>query len=156
NIVTSASELYSYDPHGNMGQMPHLQVMQWDFDDQLQMTQRQKVNDEDQDGEQHHGERTWYVYDSAGQRVRKVTELATGQIKHERIYLGHFEIYRRGNAPTLIRETLHIMDGDQRIAAVDTRTQGDDAGPQQLVRHTYGNHLGSAVLELDEQANIIS
>jgi hypothetical protein len=33
-----------YDPHGNMLRMPQLQVMQWNFNDQLQMTQRQKVN----------------------------------------------------------------------------------------------------------------
>ena len=58
-----------------MLRMPHLQVMQWDFRDQLQMTQRQAVNGDDADGVQHQGERTWYVYDSAGQRVRKVTEV---------------------------------------------------------------------------------
>ena len=79
---------------------------------------------------QHQGERTWYVYDSAGQRVRKVTERqATAGIdqRDERIYLGGFEIYRAendGNAVTLERETLHIMDDKQRIALVETRTPG--------------------------------
>ena len=41
-----------YDAHGNMLRMPHLQVMQWDFKDQLQMTQRQAVNAADADGVQ--------------------------------------------------------------------------------------------------------
>ena len=65
NRLTSATigattETYStggdgYDAHGNMLRMPHLQAMHWDFKDQLQMTPRQKVNEEDADGVQHHG-----------------------------------------------------------------------------------------------------
>jgi RHS repeat-associated protein len=160
--IGETTETYStagdgYDAHGNMLRMPHLQVMQWDFKDQLQMTQRQIVNNDDTDGVQHHGERTWYVYDSAGQRVRKVTELAGGQLKHERIYLGGFEIYRKNGANPFVRETLHIMDDKQRIALVETRSQGNEPGvPAQLTRYQFGNHLGSASLELDDQARIIS
>ncbi len=151
------TEQYGYDAHGNMTAMPHLQVMQWDFRDQLQMTRRQAVNAGDTDGVQHEGERTYYVYDSAGQRVRKVTELATGQVKDERIYLGGFEIYRKNGANPFVRETLHIMDDKQRIALVEARTQGNEPGvPAQLIRYQFGNHLGSASLELDGQAQIIS
>jgi RHS repeat-associated protein len=132
--------------------------MQWDFEDQLQMSQRQKVNDQDADGVLHHGERTWYVYDSTGQRVRKVTELPdNGGVKDERIYLGGFEIYRKNGANPLVRETLHIMDDKQRMALVETRTQGNEPGvPQQLTRFQLGNHLGSASLDLDDQAQLIS
>ena len=72
------------------------------------MTQRQAVNAADADGAQHQGERTWYVYDAGGQRVRKVTELATGQVKDERIYLGGFEIYRRdGRESAGARDAAH-------------------------------------------------
>ncbi len=149
-------EQYGYDAHGNMLHMPNLQIMQWDFKDQLQMTRRQAVNATDADGVQHQGEQTYYVYDSAGQRVRKVTELGTGQVKDERIYLGGFEIYRKNGANPLVRETLHIMDDKQRIAMVETRTQGNDPAPQQLIRYQFGNHLGSASLELDDQAQIVS
>jgi len=48
------------------------------------------------------------------------------------------------------------MDDKQRIALVETRTQGNDHSPEQLVRYQFGNHLGSASLELDDQANVIS
>ncbi len=168
--IGATTETYStggdgYDPHGNMLRMPHLQVMQWDFKDQLQMTQRQAVNPGDADGVAHHGERTWYVYDSAGQRVRKVTErqVPAGQTptrRKERIYLGGFEVYREyagdGATVNVERETLHIMDDQQRIALVETRTQGTDPAPPQLIRYQFGNHLGSASLELDDQAQIIS
>ena len=72
--------------------MPHLPLMRWDFQDQLQASARQVVNGGTP-------ETTYYVYDAAGQRVRKVTErqAATGQTPtrmNERIYLGGFEIYR--------------------------------------------------------------
>lgn len=155
-------EIYSvandgYDAHGNMLRMPHLQELRWNFNDQLRMTRRQKVNDADVDGAQHQGERTWYVYDAGGQRVRKVTELSAGVVKDERIYLGGFEIFRKNGANPLVRETLHVMDDKQRIALVETRTAGNEADlPRQLIRYQLGNHLGSASLELDDQARIIS
>jgi RHS repeat-associated protein len=149
---------YAYDNHGNMTQMPQLQIMQYDFKDQLRMTQRQKVNDEDEDGKRRHGERTYYVYDSTGQRTRKITELPSGKLKDERIYLGQFEIYHQhsGAHIGLVRETLHIMDDEERIALVETRNDIDDDTPKQLIRYQFSNHLGSALLELDEEARIIS
>jgi RHS repeat-associated protein len=146
-----------YDAHGNMLRMPQLHIMQWDFKDQLQMSQRQAVNADDANGVQRQGERTWYVYDAVGQRVRKVTELASGAVKDERAYLGGFEIYRRHGADPLVRETLHVMDGKQRIALVETRAEGNEPGiPAQLIRYQSANHLGSASLELDDQAQVIS
>jgi RHS repeat-associated protein len=160
--IGGTTETYStlgdgYDAHGNMLHMPHLQVMRWDYMDQLQMTQRQLVHDENADGVLNQGERTWYVYDATGQRIRKVTDLAAGQVKDERIYLGGFEIYRKNGANPLVRETLHIMDDKQRIALVETRTLGNEPGmPTQLIRYQFGNHLGSASLELDDQAQVIS
>ncbi|THJ74137.1 toxin, partial [Candidatus Frankia alpina] len=88
--VGQTVEPYTYDTHGNMLTMPQLQEMRWDFRDQLQLTRRQAVNATDTDGEAQAGERTWYVYDAAGERVRKVTkvtETAPGQPRTERIYL---------------------------------------------------------------------
>jgi len=146
-----------YDAHGNMLRMPQLHFMQWDFKDQMKMTQRQVVNTTDTDGAQRQGERTWYAYDAGGQRMRKVTELANGQIKDERIYLGGVEFYRKHGVNPLLRETLHMMHDKQRIALVETRIQGTEPDvPEQLIRYQFGNHLGSASLELDGRAEIIS
>ncbi len=160
--VGSTTETYSargdgYDAHGNMLCMPQLQAMQWDFKDQLRMTRRQAVNDDDGDGRQHQGERTWYAYDGAGRRVRKVTETAAGQVREERVYLGGFEVYRRHGVDPLVRETLAVADGERTVALVETRTQGLEGDtPARLVRYQLGNHLGSASLELDDRAQIIS
>jgi len=146
-------ERYVYDAHGNMTRMPHLggahpaPNMHWDYRDQLRQT--------DLGG----GGTAWYVYDAAGQRVRKVWEKAANLVE-ERIYLGGFEIYRRRQgAERLERETLHIMDDKQRIALVETRTvdsAGNAPALPQLIRYQFGNHLGSASLELDDQSQIIS
>lgn len=163
-VGNQPTEVYGHDAHGNMLYMPQLQEMRWDYKDQLQLTRRQRVNDADVDGIAHEGEMTYYVYDAAGQRVRKVCEKKLGIIE-ERIYFGGFEIFRKhsgrigANTATLERETLHVMDDKQRIALVETRTldtAGNDSARRQLIRYQFGNHLGSASLELDEQAQIIS
>jgi RHS repeat-associated protein len=146
-----------YDAHGNMLRMPQLQAMEWNARDQLVMTQRQAVNPSDEHGVARQGERTWYVYDAGGQRIRKVTELANGQLKDERIYFGGLEVYRNHGTNGIVRETLHVMDDKRRIALVETRTQGSEAGiPAELVRYQLANHLGSVSLELDELARILT
>ncbi|UCD58262.1 MAG: RHS repeat-associated core domain-containing protein, partial [Candidatus Hydrogenedentota bacterium] len=82
--------------------------------------------------------------------------------KDERLYLGGFEVYRdyngNGTAIELERETLHIMDDTRRIAMVETKTIdiNNDPSPTQLIRYQFGNHLGSASLELDNESKVIS
>lgn len=146
---------YGYDARGNMTSMPHLSVMEWDFQDQLSATQRRLNNGGA-------AEKTWYVYDATGERVRKITDAANGKPREERIYLGNIEIYRAyeadGQTVKLERETLHVMDDKRRVALVETRTRlaGADPAPRQLIRFQLGNHLGSAVLEVDGEAQVIS
>ena len=153
-----STEPYTYDAHGNMTAMPHLTLMQWDFKDQLSATSRQVVNTGSAPDKV--PETTFYVYDSGGQRVRKVTERQTGSRKDERVYLGGFEVYREfdsgGTGISLKRETLHVMDDKQRIGLIETLTQGNDGSSPRLVRYQLGNHLGSAALELSDAAQIIS
>jgi RHS repeat-associated protein len=48
------------------------------------------------------------------------------------------------------------MDDKQRIALIETRTQGTDGSPVQLMRYQLGNHIGSASLEEDDAGQIIS
>jgi len=59
-------------------------------------------------------------------------------------------LYRSG---AIERETLHILDGAHRIALVETQTAG---GAAQLVRYQHDDHLGSAVVELAEDAAPLS
>ncbi|HEY1892792.1 MAG TPA: SpvB/TcaC N-terminal domain-containing protein [Steroidobacteraceae bacterium] len=159
----SLTEPYGYDLHGNMTHMPQLHMMQWDFHDQLQLTQRQAVNPSDEDGTLHQGERTYYVYDASGQRIRKTTESSAGLKTKERLYLSGFELYREYDATgniKLARETLHLMDDRKRIALVETKTADASAAasslPSTATRYQFDNHLGTACLELDETGAVIS
>lgn len=148
-------EHYHYDAHGNITQMPHLPLMQWNFKDELSATSKQVVNTGT-------AETTYYVYDAGGQRVRKVTEGQNDARKNERLYLGGFEVFREyecGGAITLERETLQVMDDKQRIALVETQTidkSGAIAFPNPALRYQIANHLGSASLEFDPAGGLIS
>lgn len=163
--VGQISEPYTHDSHGNMVSMPQLASMAWDFKDQLQMTQRQAVDSQDTDGGQHQAERTYYVYNLSGQRVRKVTESSTGVLTKQRIYLSGFEIYREYTSSngtitlSLERDSLHVMDDKRRVALVETKVTDSGAAiaaPKPVIRYQFDNHLGSAMLELDTSAAIIS
>lgn len=144
----SVIEHYSHDTHGNMTSMPHLAQMDWNFEDQLQHV------------ELGGGGTAYYTYDATGERVRKVIEHQNETLKEERIYLGGFEIYRKyngnGNSLTLERDTLHVMDDQQRIVLIEIRKHGDKASPAKLIRYQFGNHLGSVNLEMDKNAQVIS
>ncbi|TKC94642.1 RHS repeat-associated core domain-containing protein, partial [Polyangium fumosum] len=147
DVLGQYSATYSYDEHGSMTTMPHLDGIAWDLKDQ-----KREV---DKGG----GGTVYFTYDAGGQRVRKVWE--HGGIVEERIYLGGFEVYRRhelGNV-VLERETLHVMDDARRIAMVETKTV-DTSDPNLVVtsrvRYQLGNHLGSAALELDHAGAVIS
>ena len=142
-------EPYTHDAHGNMTSMPHLAAMVWDFKDQFQQA--------DLGG----GGTAYYVYDGAGQRIRKVIESQNGTRLKERLYLGGFEIYREYNGVgiSLERESLHVLDDKQRIALVETQTiQHRNAvnGPVPLQRYQLANHLGSSSIELDKDGALIA
>lgn len=152
------SDGYDYDEHGNMIRMPHLPGMKWDDNDRLKSTTRQVAG-------ALIPETTYYCCDPGAQRVRKITDrsAAAGMgptRKSERIYLGVIEIHRSYEADGITvaveHETLRVMLDQRCVAMIETRTAGDDPGLAQVVRFQYGNHLSSALLELDDSAAVIS
>ncbi|MEK7763142.1 MAG: RHS repeat-associated core domain-containing protein, partial [Nitrospirota bacterium] len=160
---------YGYDIHGNMLNLANVapgQHLQWDHRDMIKSL--------DLVG----GGITHYQYDSGKQRTRKYLKRAVTNpdgskrwVRHwERIYLGGHELYRRynGNGTTVVEEieSHHLFEGEQHVLLVDDvitasgmanpRPDGLSVQAQTLFRYQYGNHLGSACLELDDQAEIIS
>ncbi|QNB00106.1 RHS repeat-associated core domain-containing protein [Massilia sp. Se16.2.3] len=149
---------YRYDAHGNAIDLPQLggahagTNLDWDYRDRMT---RAGLGG---------GGEAWYVYDAAGERVRKVWEKAPG-CTEERIYLDGFELLRRHAGPVapdgavFERATLHLLDDTRRIALIETRTRDTahaDRAPRQAMRYQLGDHLGSVSLELDEDADIVS
>lgn len=147
---------FGYDEQGNTTAMPEIPVLRWDPQDQLHMTARHAPASDRIPAP------TYYGYDGAGQRIRKVTDRnpnGSPGLAAERVYLGTFEVYREcapDGTVTLERETLHVFDDRHRVALVETRTAGNDPGPDCLIRYQLANHLDSAVLELDQDAKAIS
>jgi RHS repeat-associated protein len=164
--IGSQTYLYPHhEKHGFITQMPHLQDMRWNFKEELVTTAKQKVNPVNGTAET-----TYYQYDGQGQRLRKITENSAqaGAVvtkKDERIYISGFETYRKyqTNAVDFERTTLSLMDEGHRFVMVETVKQNADptsviterAGAR-LVRYQLHNHLGSAALELDNTAAVIS
>ena len=128
--IGSTREEYGYDERGNMTSMPAVRELQWDWKDQLRSSCRSQTTA---------AERTWYSYDSGGQRVRKVSvnqvspssPTSTGTMKSQTIYLSQgYEINLRyaGDGRTVSEavETLRISDLPSSTAApsaviIDTR-----------------------------------
>jgi RHS repeat-associated protein len=165
---------YEYDEHGNMVSMPHLTEIEWDSKDQMHRVEKGG------------GETAYYIYSTAGQRVRKVVEKNNDTIRDERIYFGDYEIYRKHNSSglKLERETLHIMDifhkldrkesdkseapeqgtsqikdKSQRLVLVETKTRDEGSvipSSTPLIRYQLNNHLSSSCMELDEEGEVIS
>ncbi len=153
------SETYEYrddatntaGAHGSMTRMPHLPGgLDWDHADRMKRAGKLGGGD------------TYFTYDGAGQRVRKVY-VHSGLVE-ERIYLGGYELYRqRAAAPGAPideeRQTLHVMDDQRRVAMAETKTVTDrvpDAAPTTRWRFELDNHLGSAMLEVDQAGNVIT
>jgi RHS repeat-associated protein len=157
---------YTYDAHGNMLTMPHLTNMVWDYKDELISASNGTVN-------------SFYNYDAEGNRTRKVV-VKPGGIIEERYYLDGYEVYRKylNNNLDLERKTINVydvklfdknnddkedkgysIDKNKKFAIVDIKTVENGTtlpNPNTIIRYQYDNHLGSACLELDNTAAIIS
>lgn len=157
--TTVGAQTYTYTHHPKHGfimEMPHLDVLSWNFREKLVRTIRQKAVSGTP-------ETTYYQYGADGERLRKITELAaakneTPAKKDERIYLGNYERYTKYSNPDagLVRHSLSIADGTGRIALIETRNDVDDGTDPRVVRYQLSNHLSSVNLEVDETARIIS
>jgi len=133
------------DAHGNTLTMTHLTSMGWDYLDQLHSAGNGTFT-------------SYYNYDAEGKRSRKI--VVKNNIREERYYIGDYEVYRKyiNNVIDTERTTLNINDDEKRFAIIDTLTVsgGQTITPVVTIRYQYDNHLGSACLELDENASIIS
>ena len=146
-----------FDANGNQIQMSGLPQVQWNYRDNIAHVTIIDRDDSNNDAE-------YYVYDSSGTRVRKVTECygSGGTMTHieEVIYLGGVEIRlsRQGETVTEERHCLRVMDDTTCIAVRNRWTVG--APPEGVinpqVRYQLDNHLGSAAMEVDDGGQLIS
>ncbi len=133
------NDQYTYDAHGNLTSMPHLSAMDWSSEDHLAHVDLGGGGDVD------------FLYDAGGERLRKRYDHSN--LVEERVYLGALEVYRKWEGGNLVKTTtsVHVMDGTRRVALVEYESTND-----RRVRYPLGNHLGSACIEVDDEAKVIS
>lgn len=137
-----------FDRHGNLRALQPGQPLQWNAQDQLaQITLVQRDNAPD--------DREYYRY-SQGLRVYKRHERYTANASHfeEVRYLPGLEIRHRDSGEELQVLTLITGAGHARCLHWTARPPAGIDADQ--LRYTLGDHLGSCVMELDQQARLIS
>lgn len=150
--------------HGFMEELPNLEKIGWNFKEEVVLTIRQHCTHDNIP------ETTYYQYDGSGQRIRKITEKqtatgATPEKKEERIYITGYETYRtyQNNAVNFERDTFSLLDDEHRFVMVETVKQNTNSSPApsdrvgaKLQRYQIHNSLGSANMEMDDSAQVIS
>ncbi|HWB74066.1 MAG TPA: SpvB/TcaC N-terminal domain-containing protein [Nannocystaceae bacterium] len=142
NAALALEERYAHDVAGNMVAMPHLQALQWDELDQLEMVRR---------GTQ----QVWMQY-AGGVRVRKLVLCGDG-VTEDRLVLGGEELFTKRRNGAVVEKTLteHVGGGLQ----VDIKLVKDGetiAEPTALRRYAIADHLGSTKVEVDEEGVVIA
>ncbi|WP_051496853.1 RHS repeat domain-containing protein [Granulibacter bethesdensis] len=103
----------------------------------------------------------WYRYDSAGARIAKVSERRVGETTSRQrvIYLPGIELRVKGEGTAATEEFQVITIGGSGCAQVRVlhweRNKPADIVNDQ-VRYGYGNLIGSLLMELDSDGNLIS
>jgi len=131
-----------FDPHGNQRKLRHGPSLHWNSRDELERVDLVIRQDSDNDAE-------YYQY-SAGQRVLKCHEWFTDKVRHfhQVRYLPGLEIRSKDNG-----EELHIISlGNARCLHWTQRSAPID----DQMRYTLEDHLGSCVMELNEDAVVTS
>ncbi|TWC53015.1 insecticidal toxin complex protein TccC [Pseudomonas sp. SJZ080] len=133
-----------FDDNGNLQFLQRGQAMTWDLRNQLSSVSPVVREDEDDDTER-------YRYGGGGKRLRKVrTALAAAHIVITEVrYLPGLEIHHRPGGKQ--HEVLDLEAGRNRVKWL----HGVDA-PDHSLRYLLTDHLGSVMLELDEQAKVQS
>ncbi|MGW6893714.1 SpvB/TcaC N-terminal domain-containing protein [Streptomyces chartreusis] len=139
---------YRHDRHGNLLNLAATEAatdIRWGWNDRIRSLDLQG------------GGACHYAYDGTGQRAVKRL-LRLGGEETDRIYLDGFERYRRRVGGKVVEdvETLHVMDGTQRLLQLDDILVASTARSRTLPRFQYGNHLGSVTVELDAAGMVIT
>jgi RHS repeat-associated protein len=141
--IGAASYHYQYDSNGNLTQENASRFFEWDHSDRLRSFRTQAGNSEP-------SVYTHYLYDAAGQRVKKITR-KSGADMNSTVYVDDMYEYRRerSGGTTRNNNNLHVMDNEKRIAIrrIGNPFPGDSAP---AVQYHLGNHLGSSHLVIDE------
>jgi RHS repeat-associated protein len=150
-----------FDSSGNCVRLSHLRRMVWDY---RGMPSHAVVIDRSSSGQPDDDE--LYLHDAGGSRVRKVSRrmVEGGAVEvTDVLYLDGCEIkrIRRNTTGLLERRSTHVHDGFNRVALVhrwttDVNARETDDVSQPRIHYQLSDHTGSALLQLDRDANVIA
>jgi insecticidal toxin complex protein TccC len=137
-----------FDPHGNLQASSPGRLLEWNNRDQLARATLVERSDDPDDNEV-------FRY-SQGRRILKRHEWQASTLTHFRqvIYLPGLEIRTCDNG-----EALHIItlpSGRGSVRCLHWVSNKPDGIDQDQLRYSFDDHLGSSVMELDQNARLIS
>lgn len=140
----------SFDASGNLQRLSPGQAMSWDARNRLLKVTPISRKDADDDAEH-------YVYDSSGQRVRKIGTSAARAASHTREvrYLPGLEL-RSDSANDEQLEVIVIQAGRCAVRCLHWLSGRPADIENDQLRYSVDDHLGSSTLELDNSARLIS
>jgi RHS repeat-associated protein len=136
---------YAYDANGNMRREGVARHFEWGTSDELKAFRVQTEGAEP-------SVYALYLYDAAGQRVKKLVRKQGGRVEATH-YLGGLFEHRRWSGGA--NNTMHVMDDRARIALVRIGpAEGGDNLP--TVQYQLADHLGSANVVLDAAGALVN
>jgi RHS repeat-associated protein len=135
-------QTHFFDANGNLVRENTERHFEWDHTDRLRAFRIQTGNAAP-------SVQADYLYDSAGERIKKRARKQSGRIEVTVYINGSFEHHRIEQADsTLENNTLHVMDNQKRVALVRIgKAFSGDGSP--AIKHHLSDHLGSCSLVLD-------
>ena len=142
--IGEADDAYFYDDNGNLTGENTERCFEWNHEDRLRVFRIQPPGAEP-------SIHAHYLYDAAGQRVKKLVRSQHGTPIEVTVFVdASFEHrYRReGNLIAHEHDIVHVMDDQRRIAMVRAGEPftGD---PSPSVTYQLGDHLGSSSVVID-------
>ncbi|MNF53987.1 hypothetical protein D3C84_353980 [compost metagenome] len=156
NLMPSDVDAY-FDACGNLTQLAPGQPLYWNGRNQLQRVVQVTRPGGDDDAEH-------YQYDGGGQRARKTTLSQTSGTRRsaEVIYLPGLELRRTrssGGSTTTVEDLQVIQAGSagrQQVRLLHWEIGRPVDIPNDQLRGSLDNQIGSSVLELDQEANLLT
>jgi len=146
NSITIGANTYNYlyDNAGNLVQENSSRFFQWDAGNNMRCFYNQAGASEPTVYAQ-------YLYDSTGNRVKKIVRTPGGTYESVSYIGGLFDYKTDG---TDDQTTSYIMDGTSRIAMIRTGADFGDATP--AVKYNLEDHLGSSMVLLDTNGTLVN
>jgi RHS repeat-associated protein len=149
---------YTHDTAGNLTQEASNRFFAWDHADRMKAYRTQTREPGSKPADNRWSEPTvhaHYLYDAAGQRVKKLVRKQGGAIEVTVYVDGVFE-HRRAGPGTGPRanSTLHVLDGKKRIAQI--RVGPGLGDPRPAVTYEFADHLGSSNVVVDQSGALVN